>query len=38
VLELQPLSAQEIARAQALVQEKYATAAWNENLRPRPPI
>ena len=38
VLEQQPLSAQETARAQALVQEKYATAAWNENLRPRPAI
>ena len=37
VLQEQLLSAQETARAQELVQEKYATAAWNENLRPRPP-
>lgn len=36
VLEEQLLSEQETARAQELVQEKYATAAWNENLRPRP--
>ena len=36
VLEPQILSEQETIRAHALVQEKYATAAWNENLRPRP--
>ena len=36
ILEEQLLSEQETARAQELVQEKYATAAWNENLRPRP--
>ena len=36
VLEQQVLSEQETIRAHALVREKYATAAWNENLRPRP--
>lgn len=37
VLEQHTLSPQERNRAQELVQKKYATAAWNENLRPRPP-